>query len=77
MLTKFSSFSVLAAVCLCNLVSGQTVPTQQTATSGLTSSNVVYNFVSQEEDEAKKRIAILEARLKELEIDVANKLKAE
>ena len=65
------------AGCFCNLLSGQTVPTQQTAASGLTSSNVVYNFVSQEEDKAKKRIAILEARLKELEIDVANKLKAE
>lgn len=38
---------------------------------------VSYNFVKQEEDEAKKKIAMLEARLKELEIDVANKLKDE
>lgn len=77
MLARISFFSFVFASCFCNLLSGQTVPAQQTAASGLTSSNVVYNFVSQEEDEAKKRIAILEARLKELEIDVANKLKAE
>ena len=77
MLAKFSISAILVACWLCNLAMGQTVPAQQTAASGLTTVGAVYSFGSQEEDEAKKKIAMLEARLKELEIDVANKLKTE
>ncbi|MDA7928824.1 hypothetical protein N9B54_02575, partial [Mariniblastus sp.] len=77
MLTKFLISTLLVAYGLCNFASGQTIPAQQTATSGLTTTSAAYSFASQEEDEANKKIAMLEARLKELEIDVANKLKAE